>query len=167
MATKIVSWRKNSLKELKSLFVREDNAGFHPGLDAVVKIMSKDEIDMLLRVTYKATALYYLDEMRKNSKVCEVDSSLKRMYHFLKKGTFSIKDIRTTDNELKRLIRTGYLSAAKGYLKQSQYERHGMYASMNAEFCLKSLEKAGLSLEALGINKEETIELLELLKKSD
>ncbi len=162
MTIRIAGRREDSLRELNSRLTRRDNDGFHPGLEAVVKIMSKDEIDTLLRVTYKATALYHLNETRENSKVCEIDSSIKRMYHFLKKGDFSIEDIGTTDNELQRLRRTGYLSAAKGYLEQAR--RDDWLRDMNAEFCLKSLAKTGLSLDALGIKEEE---MEELLKKSN
>lgn len=78
------------------------------------------------------------------------------MRNFLEKAKASLVDIGTSEDEIKRLLRDGYIRQARIYLNEA---RKGINPELAIEHLMLNLQRANANFKEIGTNEKEIGEL--------
>jgi len=121
---------------------------------------TKDGIQELLITGYFNQAQQWLDLAIKHSSSGNVESHLEYVEEYLEKSNSSYENIGTTEEDIQRLITTGYFNQAKQWLDLAIKHSSSGNVAYQLGYMEEYLEKSNSSYEEIGTTKEDVQKLL-------
>jgi DNA repair ATPase RecN len=127
---------------------------------------SEEELRQLLLKGYKAEAEKWLQVARKHCTIKNVDCEVEVVREYVEKARIKLEDIGTSEEELEKLLRTGYQAEAEKWLRLARERCTNQNVDSEVELVRKYVEKAGIKLENIETSKDELEKLVEKGRKA-
>ena len=126
-----------------------------------MKEESKEENIDIERARYLERAKYWLDRVRRESKLISgaklIDDKIRWVKEYTAKAGLSLEDIGTSEKELQELEREAYKNEARYWLEilRKEAEEYEGVDYCHIDFILSFCRKAKITLEEIGSSEEE------------
>lgn len=125
------------------------------GIDLKLIGTSYEELALLRWEDLVVRAKELLVTARKRAKIDSVDLEIEYIPKYVSKAGITLRSIGTSEQELKQLLREGYIAGAEHWLNVARKRERKNCVDLEVEAIREYVSKAGITLESIGTSEQE------------